>query len=73
MEDVFDTVVARVAGIAAGHPLAGAISGRVNNLELPERSHDAALKPEPSGGADRLFGWANRLTRVLVDPISREP
>ena len=50
MEDIFDTVVVRAAGISAGHPLAGVLSGRSNIIELTEKSHDAALKPEPTGG-----------------------
>ena len=50
MEDIFDTVVVRAAGIYADHPLAGVLSGRSNIIELTERSHDAALKQEPSGG-----------------------
>ena len=50
MEDTFDTVVVRATGISAGHPLAGVLSARGNIIELTEKSHDAALKPEPSGG-----------------------
>ena len=50
MEDIFDTVVVRAAGISADHPLAAVLSGRGNIIELTERSHDAALKPEPPGG-----------------------
>lgn len=50
MEDIFDTVLVRAAGISAGHPLAGVLSGRSNIIELTEKSHAAALKPEPSGG-----------------------
>ncbi len=50
MENIFETVVVRAAGISADHPLAAVLSGRGNILELTEKSHDAALKPEPAGG-----------------------
>ena len=50
MQDIFDTVVVRAAGIPAGHPLARVISGRGDIIELTEKSHDAALKPTPTGG-----------------------
>jgi len=50
MEDIFGTVLFRAAGISAGHPLAGVLTGRSNIIELTEKSHDAALKPEPPGG-----------------------
>lgn len=50
MEDIFDTVLVRAAGITPDHPLAGVLRGRSNIIELTEMSHDAALKPEPPGG-----------------------
>ena len=50
MDDIFNTVLVRAAGIPAGHQLAGALSGRSNIIELTEKSHDAALIPEPLGG-----------------------
>ena len=50
MEDIFDSVVGRAAGISSSHPLTGALSARESILRLTEASHDAALKPEPSGG-----------------------
>ena len=48
--DIFYTVVVQAAGISADHPLAGVPSGRGTIIELTAKSHDAALKPEPSGG-----------------------
>ena len=50
MDDIFDTVLVRAAGIPAGHQLAEALSGRSDIVELTETSHDAALIPEPPGG-----------------------
>jgi len=69
MEDIFDTVVVRAAGISAGHPLAGVLSGRGNIIELTETSHDAALKPEPSGGLthSERAALACRMARLNLD------
>ena len=66
MEDIFDTVVVRAAGIYTDHPLAGVLSGRSNIIELTEKSHDAALKPEPSGGLthSERAALACRMTRL---------
>jgi len=50
MENIFDTLVVRAAGISADHPLAGVLSGRGTIIELTERSQHATLKPEPAGG-----------------------
>ena len=50
MDEIFDTVLVRAAGIPAGHHLAGALSGRSDIIELTEKSHDAALIPVPPGG-----------------------
>ena len=50
MEDIFDSVVGRAVGISSSHPITGALSEREDILRLTEASHDAALKPEPSGG-----------------------
>ncbi len=69
MEDIFDTVVVRAAGIPAGHPLAGVLSGRGNIVELTEKSHDAALKPEPPGGLthSERAALACRMARLNLD------
>ena len=66
MENIFDTVVIRAAGISADHPLATVLSGRDNIIELTERSHDAALKPEPPGGLthSERAGLACRVARL---------
>lgn len=50
MEELFDTVLIKAAGISAEHPLAEAISGRSNIIELSEKSHAVALIPDPPGG-----------------------
>ena len=69
MEDIFETVVVRAVGISADHPLAGVISGRSDIIELTEKSHDAALKPEPSGGITHSLraALACRMARLNVD------
>ena len=69
MEDIFDTVLVRAAGISAGHPLAGVLSGRSNIIELSEKSHDAALKQEPSGGFthSERAALASRMARLNLD------
>ena len=48
--DIFDTVVAKAAGISSDSPLAGALSLRSDILELTENSHDASLRPNQPGG-----------------------
>ena len=48
--DIFETIVAKAAGISAVSPLAGVLSGRKDILELTEKSHDAALRPKQPGG-----------------------
>ena len=48
--DIFETVVAKAAGISAESPLAGVLSGRSDVLELTEKSHDATLRPNQPGG-----------------------
>ena len=48
--DIFETIVAKAAGITAGSPLASVLSGRSDVLELTEKSHDAALRPRQPGG-----------------------
>jgi len=69
MEDIFDTVVVRAGGISAGHPLAGVLFGRGGIIELTEKSHDAALKPEPSGGLthSERAALACRMARLNLD------
>ena len=69
MEDIFDSVALRAAGISAGHPLAHVIAGRAEIIELTERSHDAALKPDPAGGLSHTerAALACRMARLNLD------
>lgn len=69
MVDIFDTVVVRAAGIPAGHPIAAVLSGRGDIIELTEKSHDAALKPEPTGGLthSQRAALACRMARRNLD------
>lgn len=48
--DIFETIVAKAAGISAGSPLAATLSGRSEIFELTEKSHDVALRPRKPGG-----------------------
>ncbi|MDA0771240.1 MAG: hypothetical protein O2821_13625 [Chloroflexi bacterium] len=48
--ETFETVVPKAAGVAADHPLAKALMGRENIMELTQKSHDAVLMPNASGG-----------------------
>ena len=48
--DIFQTIVAKAAGISAESPLSGVLLGRGAILELTEKSHDAALRPSQPGG-----------------------
>ena len=50
MTNIFESVVVEAAGISADHPLAAVLSGRSEVMQLTQASHDAALKPEPTGG-----------------------
>ena len=50
MDDIFKSVLVEAAGISVDHPLAAVLSGRSEVMRLTQNSHDAALKPEPSGG-----------------------
>ena len=52
--DIFETIVAKAAGISAENPLAGVLSGRGDILELTEKSHDAAVRPRHPGGLTHL-------------------
>ena len=50
MKNIFETLVPKAAGIGAEHPLAKALMGRENVMELTQKSHDAARTPMNSGG-----------------------
>ena len=69
MIDIFQTVVVQASGISAGHPLAAVLSGRSNIIELTEKSHDAAIKPDPSGGLthSQRAALACRMARLNLE------
>ena len=48
--DIFETIVAKAAGISAGSPLKGVLTLRSEILELTENSHEASLRPIQPGG-----------------------
>ena len=48
--DIFDTIVAKAAGISKNSPLKGALALRRDILELTENSHEASLRPNQPGG-----------------------
>ncbi len=47
--DIFETVVAKAAGITTGSPLTGVLTLRSDIMELTEKSHDASLRPIDTG------------------------
>ena len=50
MSDIFKSVLLEAAGISADHPLASVLLGRRQVIQLTQKSHDAALRPDPPGG-----------------------
>ena len=48
--DIFDTVVVKASGISADSSLASVLVMRSDILELTEKSHEASLRPDQSGG-----------------------
>ena len=48
--DIFDTVVVKASGISADSSLASVLVMRSDILELTEKSHEASLRPNQSGG-----------------------
>ena len=48
--DIFETIVAKAAGISSGSPLKGVLTLRSEILELTENSHEASLRPIQQGG-----------------------
>ena len=69
MEDLFDAVVVKAAGITKAHPLAGVLVGRREIIELSEKSHEAALRPESPGGLSPVerAALACRISRLNGD------
>ena len=63
--DIFETVVAKVAGITKSSPLKGALILRSDILELTENSHDASLRPNQPGGLNHAerAGLACRIAK----------
>ena len=48
--DIFETIVVKASGISAESPLASVLELRRDILELTEKSHEASLRPNQSGG-----------------------
>ena len=71
MDDIFDSVIAKAAGISATHPLAPVLVGRSAIIELSERSHAAALQPERPGGLShwQRAGLACRIARLNHEDV----
>ncbi len=69
--DIFETIVAKAAGISAEGPLAGVLSGRSDILELTESSHEAALRPKQPGGLthSERAGLACRIALLNNDAV----
>ena len=63
--DIFDTIVAKAAGISKSSPLKGALALRSDILELTEKSHKASLRPNQSGGLNHATraGLACRIAK----------
>lgn len=69
MDDLFDAVVVKAAGITESHPLARVLVGRRELIELTEKSCEAVLRPEAPGGlhpAERA-ALACRISRLNGD------
>ena len=69
--DIFETVVAKSAGITAGSPLTAVLTLRKEILELTENSHEASLRPNQTGSLthSERAGLACRITKRNNDPV----
>ena len=69
--DIFETVVAKAAGITAGSPLTAVLTLRKEILELTENSHEASLRPNQTGSLthSERAGLACRITKRNNDPV----
>ena len=69
--DIFQTIVAKASGIAAGSPLTAVLTLRRDILELTETSHEAALRPNQPGGLklSERAGLACRIAKRNNDPV----
>ena len=50
MTNLFESILVQAVGISADHPLAPVLSARSEVMQLTQKSHDAALRPEAPGG-----------------------
>ena len=69
--DIFETVVAKAAGLTSDSPLKGALTLRSDILELTENSHEASLRPIQPGNlthAERA-GLACRMAKRNDEPV----
>jgi uncharacterized protein YciW len=71
MLDIFETVVAKAAGIKAGSPLTAVLNLRKEILELTENSHEASLRPNQTGSLthSERAGLACRMAKRNNDPV----
>jgi uncharacterized protein YciW len=69
--DIFETIVAKAAGITASSELADVLSGRSDILELTEKSHDAAIRPKQPGGLSHpeRAALACRIAKLNKEPV----
>ena len=71
MLDLFETIVAKAAGLTSASPLKGALTLRSDILELTENSHEASLRPIQPGSlthAERA-GLACRMAKRNDEPV----
>ncbi len=69
--DIFETVVAKAAGLNPASPLKGVLTLRSDILELTENSHEASLRPIQPGSlthAERA-GLACRMSKRNDEPV----
>ncbi|MBT98968.1 MAG: hypothetical protein CL902_10125 [Dehalococcoidia bacterium] len=71
MLDIFQTVVAKAAGITSDSKLASVFSGRADLMELTENSHEASLRPKNYGGLSysERAGLACRMAKLNNDQV----
>ena len=71
MNDIFDTVLLKAAGISVNHLLADVVAARTNIIELSEKSHDASLKPQNPGGLSHpeRAALASRIARLNKEGV----
>ena len=69
--DIFETIVAKAAGITPASPLKGVLTLRSDILELTENSHEASLRPIQPGGLNHAerAGLACRMAKRNDDTV----